>query len=262
MNQKEILEWIQAEGKLIPIEVRRQAWKQSGFSYWDTVRPNFGIMLLLRGQMEFLSKGGTLTAQAGDVIFLPKYCRYRVTFAIEQGVVEDYLLNFDSDVMCECDVPIRLCEGENAEGLGAFENLYEAMYGLEHSRLRVKGAFYLLLDAILWGQRERLDEAHRIVIRAQELLQEDALSVAEIAKKCCVSESTLRRVFREQMGRSCVQYRQEHRLSRAMEMLQCTDRSVEAVAEAVGFFDAAYFCKRFRAFTGMTPKEYAKSKKL
>jgi AraC-like DNA-binding protein len=40
------------------------------------------------------------------------------------------------------------------------------------------------------------------------------------------------------------------------------EMTVSEIAASLSFFDAAYFCKVFRAHTGMTPTQYARSKRI
>jgi AraC-like DNA-binding protein len=51
-------------------------------------------------------------------------------------------------------------------------------------------------------------------------------------------------------------------MKRAMYLIESTNMTVNEIAESLSFFDAAYFCKVFRAYTGMTPTQYAKSKRI
>lgn len=49
---------------------------------------------------------------------------------------------------------------------------------------------------------------------------------------------------------------QEHHLNRAAQLLNETRWSVKAVSHEVGFSEPTHFCRRFRAYFGVTPKTY------
>ena len=86
--------------------------------------------------------------------------------------------------------------------------------------------------------------------------------MSEIAKECAVSESGLRRIFKEQTGMTPVEYRLAARINQAAYLLEATGMSVSEIADKLGFFDTAYFCKIFKRQMGMTPREYSKNKKM
>ena len=66
----------------------------------------------------------------------------------------------------------------------------------------------------------------------------------------------LQREFKRVTGRSPIDYYLRLRVGRACELLRAGDRGVAEVAVDVGFADAGYFARRFRAAMGMSPREY------
>ena len=73
-----------------------------------------------------------------------------------------------------------------------------------------------------------------------------------------MSESTLYHLFRRYLGTTPVNYRNELRIERSLELLE-SGMSVERTAEEVGFNSSVYFRSVFMNSTGMTPSEYRKS---
>lgn len=260
MDKLQALEFLQTEQAFWPVKLLKQHWTQSRFSYLETPRPDHGLMLLLRGGMEFAAEGQLLSAGAGDVIYLPKGCHYEVRFCRESGAVENYLVNFDSEHPVFPAAPVRLLENASPACADRFRELIEEKYAADHSVLRSKGLLYLLLDAVTGGEGPE-PSVQRILAKAQALLQED-LPIPAIATACCISESGLRRLFRQRLGCSPAQYRIQSKLRQATYLLESTEMTVGEIADELGFFDTAYFCKLFRAHLGVTPKQYAGNKKL
>ena len=64
------------------------------------------------------------------------------------------------------------------------------------------------------------------------------------------------RMLKEKKGITLRQYIISYRFKAAKRMLELTDKSIAEIAEEVGFTDASYFTKSFKAAYGMTPKEY------
>lgn len=82
------------------------------------------------------------------------------------------------------------------------------------------------------------------------------VSASELAAALDVSTSTLSRRFKEATGMTVAQYAARRRVDRAARLLATTSRTVRDIAAFVGYEDANYFVKVFRAAHGMTPTQY------
>ena len=82
------------------------------------------------------------------------------------------------------------------------------------------------------------------------------VSTPEFAERLGVSASTLARRFKAATGMTIAAYAARQRAERAARLLTTTTQSVQAIALFVGFEDANYFVKVFRAAHGMTPSAY------
>ncbi len=245
-----------------PVKALRQRWQQKSFSYLHLPRPDHGLMLLLNGRIDFVCGDTVLCAQAGDLIYLPQNCLYEAIFRTELGAIDNYLINFTASSPAPCDTPKRLMENAPFALSELFRQFVEENYPVVFSPLRSKGQLYLLLDAIFAIPPQIKTQRERIMEKALSLLADDALSIRDIARRCSVSESSLRQLFQEKMHLSPAKCRLQMKIRRAQYLLESTDMTVNEISDMLGFFDAAYFCRVFRGHTGMTPRHYAKNKKL
>jgi len=93
--------------------------------------------------------------------------------------------------------------------------------------------------------------------RAAHVLAEDLRAewdLADLAQRCACSYSSFRRQFRQRYGQAPGAWRLRHRQRVALEMLQT--RSVQAVAEELGYADAFAFSAQFKRFHGLSPLHY------
>ena len=81
-------------------------------------------------------------------------------------------------------------------------------------------------------------------------------STTELAERLGVSASTLARRFKEATGTTLAGYVAKRRAERAARLLATTTQDVRDIATFVGYDDANYFVKVFRAEYGMTPSAY------
>ena len=82
------------------------------------------------------------------------------------------------------------------------------------------------------------------------------ISVADIAGAASLSEGHLRRLFKQELNTSVIDYLTEYRIERAKELLQQRSRPASQIWQETGFSAAQYFSYVFRKKEGKTPKEY------
>lgn len=86
----------------------------------------------------------------------------------------------------------------------------------------------------------------------------DSRSLEEFAKQVGASKRTLVRLFPGQTGMTFSEWRQQRRLSYALELLM-TGESVTSVALETGYDNASAFIAMFRRCLGTTPMQYMKT---
>ncbi|WP_454932287.1 helix-turn-helix domain-containing protein [Actinomyces oricola] len=84
----------------------------------------------------------------------------------------------------------------------------------------------------------------------------EPIDTADVAAAAAVSESSLRRAFRETLRTTPHAYLQEMRIDRASELLVDPELSMTRIAAACGFADSSHFSHAFKKALGMTPSEY------
>ena len=77
-----------------------------------------------------------------------------------------------------------------------------------------------------------------------------------LAAECHMSSEHLRRICREELGRSPMEHLTFMRMQSAQEPLELTDDKIETIARAVGYRSAVVFSRAFARCTGVNPSEY------
>jgi len=202
-----------------------------------------------------------VSAQAGNLVFLSKHSRYEAVFADE---VDDYLICFDTrqTPFLSCP-PMILSESVDLTCLEKFKILSRENRYTARTQLFNNGSFLLLLDRIVESVKNESDEHIDVIKRACALLQtNEKITIAQIAKKCAVSTSSLRQLFIGKFGISPIRYRMNMKIKQAMYLIESTNMTVNEIAAHLSFYDTAYFCKMFRHHTGMTPSQYGACKRI
>ena len=94
-----------------------------------------------------------------------------------------------------------------------------------------------------------------------ELHYANPLSVEELASVCCFSEYHFMRFFKKHMNMTCVEYINNVRLEKAVELFEQGNTSILDVSLSVGFHNLSYFHRAFKKKYGMTPRTFIKELK-
>lgn len=87
------------------------------------------------------------------------------------------------------------------------------------------------------------------------------ISAKELAGLCKLSVSHFRRVFKEKMNLTPLQYRETVRIYRAKQLLISDLFTVSEIAHKLGYYDVYHFSKDFKKYTNVSPKEYVRNYK-
>ena len=105
---------------------------------------------------------------------------------------------------------------------------------------------------------DRRDPVYRRLAAAEAAIRrglDRPLDLAGLAAAAGVSRSQLERDFRRVFGETPQQLLGRARIERAIELLD-TPGGISAIAQACGFSDQSAFTRRFKAATGMTPRDW------
>lgn len=82
-------------------------------------------------------------------------------------------------------------------------------------------------------------------------------AIEELASHAGMSESKLKRLFKQVFGKSIFNYYQSFRMQEAARLLREERRSVSEVGYQLGFSNLSHFTKAFEAHIGAKPKKYS-----
>ena len=198
----------------------------------------------------------TLSATAGELIFVPKGTRYTGLY-LEEGT-EIKLVQFD---LVESELPSYLEKPKKLAIPNAAE-LIDPFFASLKSRSSPHPFYYLsCLYALLW----QIDEVYARMPSKYKKLSPAFYELAEnwqknepvsyYAELCNMSEANLRRLFREYTGMSPIEYRNDLRLKSARGKLQSGEYNVSETAELCGFQNLSFFIRLYKKKFGTTPKK-------
>lgn len=221
-------------------------------------KTRIGIILKGKGTYIYLSK--KLSVAKGDVVFIPEniYCYSEWHGEPEIEVI--YVNGFLHYGEFKYEPQIISCDSETKDSLTKISELL-SMGDMEE--LEAYSLFYKVLQKIIPNMTETDVEYDKTLQTAIEYITDNwnnNFSVSALAKKCCVSESTVYHLFQKELGQTPIGFLNSIRINVAIEYLDNSSYSVSTVSRMVGFNSENHFRKVFSDLTGTTPLKYRKSK--
>ena len=214
----------------------------------------YGFIHLLKGNMQYqFPDGSDLYVQEGEMVYVPKHCRYVSTYPAEETMVA--VLNFDLSRESNLQLPqeVTVLSGVPQRIFKGFTNQLVPM-----NSLQCAARVYELLD-ILFRNPPAVAKKYRRLQPAIEYIEKHPaldVNVDFYANLCGMSTSGFRRSFRDYVGVSPIEYRNDLRLRYAKMLLASGEYSAEEVARQSGFNNISFFYRLFRRKFGTSPGKF------
>ncbi|MBQ9117200.1 MAG: helix-turn-helix transcriptional regulator [Clostridia bacterium] len=251
---------------------RNRFVRSFGYNDYRGGRRFDGLVFCVSGEGRFDFEDGTVCLESGEMMFLSSKSAYCVKNNNSAPFVH-YTVNFKiSDYFPkEATVFSDILSGrkrykttaEEGERIGAeLESLLAEWQGKRTGYLlRVRSAIYRMLGEYLnaAGRSLRERSMYSRLRPAKKALDHEyrrERPISELASLCGMSEAHFRRSWKCEFGASPLEYHKKRRLARARELLASGFYTVKAAASEVGYDDANYFSRIFRAEFGISPREF------
>lgn len=120
----------------------------------------------------------------------------------------------------------------------------------------------ILLYRSMQMQTKVLVPASELTARVVALLNSkiyDTLTVEEVCKYTSFSKTQLSKIFKDETGKSVMEYYRDIKLKTAKGLLKSTQYSITEISEIFCYDNPQYFSKTFKKKYGITPTEYKES---
>lgn len=82
------------------------------------------------------------------------------------------------------------------------------------------------------------------------------LTMSDISKKFFLSQSYMNRIFKKETDITPIQYLDELKMKKAIELLNHKAFTIEQISDSIGYKNQFYFTRRFKKYYGMPPSKY------
>lgn len=230
----------------------------------DNCPEHWEMVCVTKGELTITCGNQVYKLNSGNVaIFSP----YSFHYIIENQKSEYFSLIFTPEgeiISCLADIAVEISADEMIllEKINLLKN--DKHDNLDEQLMHTMLEMFLLLcckkqDTLPPSMEKNaiiFSEATKILINNID----SQISVTDLADRLNISLSNLKRIFATYTGIGVHEYLNFLKIVKAKELLTGGE-TVTSTAELTGFANQAYFSAAFKRITGITPKEYALSKK-
>ena len=231
----------------------------------------YQLIYLVEGNGIFESHdSGTIHLETGSLIVIYPDCwhRYKPT---RDKLWHTYWVGFAGKLANEFIRKLDMSPENPVKVIGYQKTIMQLYLDiLEISQLEYTGYQQVLLGEIIKligtihaihrKSEIRQKDADQLVQEAKIMLMQKNLSksMEEVADGLNMSYSSFRKLFREYTGLSPGQYQMQHKINKAINLLNEGKLTVKEIASELQFETPQYFARIFKKKTGKTPVEFRK----
>lgn len=191
------------------------------------------------------------------------------TFFFSFDFISDLPLPSDFEIMEKIkDQPCLKVEDDEAQNFLRFHNFIVEQYNRREHRYRQEIAKYLVFALIaeigaLYSTKENSSKkptrAEKLASQFYNLLYKhykEERNISFYANKMCLTPKYLTSTIKKVTGKSIIAWIHEAIITAAKVQLKSTDKTVLQISEELNFNDASLFCRFFRKYSGISPKQY------
>ena len=216
------------------------------------------VGIIVKGSGTYIYLNKKLGVNEGDIVFIPEniYCysewhgspEIEVIYVscfmhYEQWRYEPQIINYDDEIKNELIEISNLLSVDYIKELEAYSLFYKLLKKVLPQMVRSNISYDKTLQTAIGFITDNWN---------------DDFSVVDLAKKCCVSESTLYHLFQKELGQTPVNFLNSIKINNAIKYLENSNYSISTISRLVGFNSENHFRKVFRNVTETTPSKFKK----
>ncbi len=247
------------------ISVYTEKHEDKDFCFNCTSRIEAGFVYITGGDGIFVLNGAEHRIKRYDMIIVQKGDRYSIKSGTD-GI--SYITTAFEIIPANAFKLFGIPNLLNIEKFPLIENrifdilkIWQERYSLyvPKARIELERTFIEIINictqfklGVNWG--DRIFPAIEHINRNYD----NKITIEELAQLCCMSVTHFRRVFKEKIGITPMQFRENIRIYWAKELIESQQLSLNEISEQLGFSDIYHFSRTFKKETGVSPSKYKK----
>ena len=209
------------------------------------------LILMYKGTLRFNEAGNDIELKPGEYYIQIQNKKQKGNHVSDSP--HYYYIHFDGTFSSSGHLPVR--GYFNTEEMQLYLNELQNL-ALNSTTLEKEKCFYTILTELLKSHK-----SNKVVEKIQLYLQENyhnKITIKDLEELVFLSRNQIINLFKEAFGVTPYKYITELRLQESCELLLSTTRSLNTIANIVGYSDYSIFYKAFYAKYKISPMEYRK----
>lgn len=209
------------------------------------------LILMYKGTLRFNEAGNDIELKPGEYYIQMQNKKQKGTQVSDSP--HYYYIHFDGTFSPSGHLPIK--GYFNTEEMQPYLNELQNL-ALNSTTLEKEKCFYTILTELLKSHK-----SNKVVEKIQLYLQENyhkKITIKDLEELVFLSRNQIINLFKEAFGVTPYKYITELRLQESCELLLSTTRSLNTIANIVGYSDYSIFYKAFFTKYKISPMEYRK----
>ena len=238
----------------------------------------YEIFYIIKGEREYFIEDKFFSLETGDLVIIPSGLLHRTTGKEASRFLINFSLSalnrfFTEELIESLSISkpfvFRAEETKREHLLTLFNTIFAeynkaARDGVSKTSAILAGYLYQILFTIsfetnAYTANEYSNGTIGNIVRYINENFNRIGTIEEIAERFYISKYHLCRLFNKNLGVGLITYLNTIKIREACKMIRDGALSLTDVATGVGFNSSSYFCKVFKAETGVSPSEYKKT---
>ncbi len=217
---------------------------------------HYEISICTKGQGICDFTDNQITITPGKILITPPHIMHKT---ICEKEYERIRICGDFSRFFNLDFPLAITDTPKNEGLQLAQIIYENRHSFPEYISSLCSAFAHFALKSLDTENQINANIREIMNKISEGFSDANTDVCNILKSSGYSEDYIRNQFKKTTGKTPTEFLTEIRITHACYLIDTYKNtlSLSEIAEKCGYTDYVYFSRRFKQFTGMSPKKYS-----
>ena len=212
-----------------------------------------------KGSIHYSCDNGEFTASDGALLYVPQWGSYKYDIKNADFAQIELGAFYENEASAFSQYPIIVKGADMAEVQRAFRRLENGAGTFEK-----RAVAYILLEQLYNYHHQNAANSSKITPAIEYVSAHcnEKIYMEDVAKLCLLSESQMRRLFREELGMSPIEFKNAKRMEAAYELLKYSHTTIGEISNSLGFDNGYSFSTFFKKLAGVSPREYREEKRL
>ena len=211
------------------------------------------LVYVEKGSIHYSYNSGEFESGSGVLIYIPQGGNYKYNIQNADFSQIEVEFFYEGEKTAFSKYPVLVKSADMAEVRRAFRRLELGVGAFEK-----RAVAYILLEQLYNYHHQNAANSSKITPAIEYVSAHcnEKIYMEDVAKLCLLSESQMRRLFREELGMSPIDFKNAKRIENARELLNYSHMTISEVANSLGFENTYSFSSFFKKSEGVSPREY------